>query len=86
LTVDVAGGVPVLVEKIRTVGDETAGSGEVTAAAVDRRQAVLGREGDDHAAMGRRSGAAEYDQAAAGRLRERREGALDFATIAHVGS
>src|SRR5262249_56856090 len=81
--VDVAGGAAVLVEEIRTVGDETAGSGEVTGG-VDRRQAMLGRERYDHAAMDRRPGAAEHDQAAAGRLRERREGAVDFAGIAHV--
>src|SRR5262249_59833941 len=79
--VDVAGGAPVRVEEIRTVGDETAGGGEVTGG-VDRRQAMLGRERDYHAAMDRHP--AGHDQATAGRLRERRDGALNLAGVAHA--
>src|SRR5262249_14962772 len=62
---------------------ETTGGGVITGG-IDRRQAMLGRERDDHPAMDRRPGAAEYDHAAAGRLRERPEGALNFAGIAQV--
>ena len=62
-TVDVAGCTPVLVDEIRSIGDQTAVSG-VRAAVVDRRQPVPSRQRDDQRTMKRRRRAPGYDQAA----------------------
>ena len=81
--VDVAGCLPVLVEQIRAVGDQAAGSDE-EAAEVDRRQFVPRRHRDDQMAMRCRGRTRRHDQPAIRSARERRDGALDLERIAHV--
>ena len=49
-TVDIAGRLPVLVDLIRSVGDQAAG-GDEGAVVIDRRQLVSGRQCDDQLAM-----------------------------------
>ena len=48
--IDVAGGAPVLVDRIRPIGDQAAG-GDEEAFEVDRGQLVPGRQRDDQIAM-----------------------------------
>src|SRR5262249_44843069 len=81
--IDLAGSEAELLEEIGTIREETAGVGE-KAGAVDRGQAMLGRQGSDQAAMDNSRRATEDDHAAVGTLCERRKGALDLAGIVHV--
>ena len=74
---------PVLVEVMGSVGNETAGGGEI-AGTVNSGQSMLCRQRDDQVAMDRRSRAAEHDQAAIRALRESRDGAFDLVGTAHV--
>ena len=80
--VDVAGGAAVLVDPIRPIGDQAAG-GDEGAVGVDGGQLVPGRQRDDQIAMNRRCPPASRSVRHSA-SREGRDGALDFAGVAHV--
>ena len=81
--IDVAGCAPVLVGDVRSVGDQAAAPDEERDR-IDRGQSVPSRERDDQLAMHRSSTRSGHDQAAIRGARERRDGALDLADVAHV--
>ena len=81
--IDVAGRLSVLFDKIRSIGDE-ATNGDEEAIGVDGGQSKPGGKRNDQIAMMRRQRARRHDQAAIRGARECRDGALDFAGIAHV--
>ena len=81
--IDIAGRAPVLVDQIGSVGDQPAG-GNNEASEVDGGQLVPSRQCDDQVAMNRRWRAPRHDQAAIGGARERRDGALDLASVTHA--
>jgi hypothetical protein len=68
---------------IRPVGDQATTSGE-DAFEVDRGQFVPGRKCDDQFAMAHPGCARRNDQAAVGRLREGRDGALDLSGVVQL--
>src|SRR5262249_51194119 len=72
-----------LVEKIRPVGDQTAGSDE-EALEVNRRQLVPCRKCDDQIAIMHRQGASGHDEPAIQWSRECVDFALDIVGVAYV--
>src|SRR5207249_10843961 len=81
--VDVAGCLAILLDVIRPVGAQAAGSDE-GALVVDRGQFVLGCELHKQIAMDQRPRAARHDQAGMRGARESCKLALDLAGIAHI--
>src|SRR5262249_10511486 len=81
--IDVASGIPVLVDESRPIGYQTASDDEV-ACEVDRGQFVSGCQRDDQIAMNPGQSASCYDQAAIWGTRESRDSALDLASVTHV--
>ena len=81
--IDIAGRLPVLVDPIRSVGDQAAASDEVTVA-VDRGQFVPSGKRDDLVPMKYSTRARRHDQTAIRSARERGDSALDFASLAYV--
>src|SRR5262245_48504468 len=80
---DIIGGMPILVNKIRSIRDQTAAS-NVQAFVVDRGQSVAGRKPDDQIALNVRQRAPCHDQTAITRTRECRDRALGLAGVAQV--
>jgi len=81
--VDVAGRAPLLVNFIRSVGDQAA-IGDKKAHGVDRWQLVLGRERDDQLPTTKRRRAGGYNQTAARFTRESGDGLLYPAVITRI--
>src|SRR5262245_46929016 len=81
--IDIVGRAPVLVNFIRSIGDQTATRGPI-ASGVDRRQLVFSRERNDQlpATESRRAG--RYDQAAARLACELSDGLLYPASVASI--
>jgi len=81
--IDVASGTPVIVDDVRSIGEQAA-VGDERPQIVDRGQVMPGRKFDDQFTMKRYQGARRYHQAAIRRARERRDRALNLAGVSHV--
>src|SRR5262249_53992068 len=81
--IDIASRLPELVDEIRPIGDQAAGSDE-EAVPVDRRQLVPRRQLEDQIAMPHHHTARRRDQTTIRRAREGLDGPLDLAGLAHV--
>src|SRR5258705_7781105 len=68
---------------MRTIEGHPA-TGNEEAQGIDRRQPMPGRERDDQIALNDRQWGCRHDQAAIRLARERCDGALDFAGVAHA--
>src|SRR5262249_25655079 len=81
--IDIVGRASVLVDDVRTVGDQAAAS-DGLASPIDRGQFVPGRQHDDQIAVNDPPRAPCHRQAAIRDTREGRYGALDLTGVAHV--
>src|SRR5262245_22360879 len=81
--IDVSSRLPVLIDLIRTVGDQAADGDEGTIE-INRGQLMSGRECDDQLAMTLCQGAGRHNQAAIRRARECRDISLNLAGVAHI--
>src|SRR5262249_20279240 len=81
--VDVTGCLPELVDRIRSVGDQTTG-GDVMAGPEDCGESMPGRKRDDQLAMSEHRGTRRDDYAAIPRLHESIDGMLDLLGLARV--
>src|SRR5262245_1933706 len=81
--VDVAGCLAELIDEIRPIRHQTAGS-DKEAVPIGRRQLVPRRKGDDQLAVTQRRSARYRDQTSVRRARERPDGLFDLGGVAHV--